>query len=41
MRHSTGYSLTDHRRNEDILEELEVNTVKKKSAEYKTIIISC
>jgi hypothetical protein len=35
MRHTAGYSLLDHRRNEDILEELKVDSVKKKLAQYK------
>jgi hypothetical protein len=32
MRRTEGYSLLDHRRNEDILEELKLNPVEKKLA---------
>jgi hypothetical protein len=35
MRRRAGYSLLDYRRNEDILEELTVNPVEKKLAQYK------
>jgi hypothetical protein len=35
MRRTAGYSLLDHRRNEDILEELRVDPVKKKLAQCK------
>jgi hypothetical protein len=34
MRHTAGYSLLDHRRSEDILEYLHVQS-KKKLAQYK------
>jgi hypothetical protein len=37
MRHTAGYNLLDHRRNEDILEELQVEPVVKKLAQYKKI----
>jgi hypothetical protein len=32
MRRTAGYSLLDHRRNENILEELQVDPVEKKLA---------
>jgi len=35
MRHTAGYSLLDHRRNEDILEELTVDPLENKLAQYK------
>jgi hypothetical protein len=35
MRSTTGYSSLDHRRNEDVLEELKVDPVEKKLAQYK------
>jgi len=35
IRHTAGYGLLDHRRNEDMLEELKVDLVKKKLAQYK------
>jgi hypothetical protein len=35
MSHGAGYNLLDHRRNEDILEELKAKPVKKKLAQYK------
>jgi hypothetical protein len=35
MRHTAEYSLLDHRRNEDILEELKVYVVEKKLAQHK------
>jgi hypothetical protein len=35
MRRTAEYSLLDHRRNEDILEELKVDSVEKKLARYK------
>jgi hypothetical protein len=35
MRRTAGYDLLDKRRNEDILEELKVDPVGKKSAQYK------
>jgi hypothetical protein len=34
MGHTTGYSLLDHRRNEDVL-ELKVNSVENKLSQYK------
>jgi hypothetical protein len=30
MRHTAGYSLLDHRGNEDILEELDVDPIEEK-----------
>jgi len=35
LRYKAGWNLLDHRRNEDILEELKVDPVKRKSAQYK------
>jgi hypothetical protein len=35
MRRTTGYSLLDHRRNEDIFEELKAEPVEKKLAQCK------
>jgi hypothetical protein len=35
MRHTAGYSLLDHRRNEDILEEFNVDPIEKKLAQCK------
>jgi len=35
MGHTARYSLLDRRRNEDVLEELKVNPVENKLAEYK------
>jgi hypothetical protein len=35
MRCTAGHNLVDHKRNEDILEELNVNSVRKKLAQYK------
>jgi len=35
MRRTVGYSLLDYRRNEGILEKLEVDLVEKKLAQYK------
>jgi len=35
MTRTAGYSLLDHRRNEDILEEFKVDTVEKKLAQYR------
>jgi hypothetical protein len=35
MRRTAGYSLLDHRRNEDILEGHEVNSVKETIAQDK------
>jgi hypothetical protein len=34
MRCTAGYSSLDHRKNEDILEELKVGSVEKKLAQY-------
>jgi hypothetical protein len=41
MSHKARYNLLDHRRNEDILEELEVDPVEKKSShcEQKWLIM--
>jgi hypothetical protein len=33
-RHTAGYSLLDHRRNEDILKELKVDPFENKLAQY-------
>jgi hypothetical protein len=35
MRYTAGYSLLGHRGNEDILEELKVDPVTEKLAQYK------
>jgi len=35
MRRITGYSLLDHKKNEDILEELKVDPIENKLAQYK------
>jgi len=35
MRCTAGYSLLDHRRNEDILEKLKADPVKRKIVLYK------
>jgi hypothetical protein len=35
MRHTAGYSLINQIRNESILEELKVDPVRKKLAQYK------
>jgi hypothetical protein len=35
MRHTAGYNLIHHRRNEDILEKLNVDTDEEKSAQYE------
>jgi len=35
MRRTAGYSLLGHKRNETILEELKVDSVEKKLAQYK------
>jgi hypothetical protein len=35
MGHTAGNSLSDHTRNEDILEDLKVDPVEKKLAQYK------
>jgi len=35
MKHTAGCSLFEHRRNEDILEELILHPVEKKFAQYK------
>jgi len=35
MRHTTGYSSLDYRRNEDVLEELKVDPVENRSAHCK------
>jgi hypothetical protein len=34
MRLTAGYSLLDHRRYEDILEEFKIDTVEKKLTQY-------
>jgi len=35
MRCTAGYNILDHRKNEDILEELKVDLVEKKLGQYK------
>jgi hypothetical protein len=35
MKHTAGYSLLDHRRNEDILEELRVDPYRNILVKYK------
>jgi ABC-type ATPase involved in cell division len=35
MRRTAGYILLDHRKNEDILEEIKVDPVENKLAQYK------
>jgi hypothetical protein len=35
IRITAGYSLLDHRRNADILEDLKVDPVEKRLAQYK------
>jgi len=35
MRRITGYSLLDHKKNEDILEELKVDPIENKLAQCK------
>jgi hypothetical protein len=35
MRHKAGYSLLDHRRNEDVLKEYYIDQTEKKLAQYK------
>jgi hypothetical protein len=35
MRRTAGYSLLDHSKNGDILEEIKVYTVENKSEQYK------
>jgi hypothetical protein len=35
MRHRAGYSLLDHRRSENDLEELKVDSLENKLAQYK------
>jgi len=40
MRSTAGYSLLDHRRNEYILEELKVDPVEKKLAQYKQKLLN-
>jgi hypothetical protein len=35
IRHTAGYSLLDNRRNKDLLEELKVDPIEKKLAQYK------
>jgi len=37
MRHTAGQNLLNYRRNEDILEELNVDRVEKKIPQYKQI----
>jgi hypothetical protein len=42
VRHTAGYSSLDHRRNEDILQELRVDPVWHKLAQYKQRMVrSC
>jgi hypothetical protein len=36
LRRTTGYTLFDHKRNEEILEELEIEPVEEKLRRYKT-----
>jgi hypothetical protein len=39
MRHTGGYILLDHRRNEDILEVFKIHLVEQKLAQYKQKLI--
>jgi hypothetical protein len=39
-RRTAGYNLLGHRRNGDVLEELNVNPVEKKSAQYKQKLLN-
>jgi len=41
MRHWTGCSLCDHRRNGDVLEQLKAEPVKKKLTQYKQEKLNC
>jgi predicted peroxiredoxin len=38
---TAGYSLLDHRRNEDVYKNLEVDPVKNKLAQYKQKLFKC
>jgi hypothetical protein len=40
MERITGYSLLDHKRNKDVLEECKVDPVENKVAEYKQRILN-
>jgi hypothetical protein len=40
MKHTAGYSLLDHRRNEDILEELNVEPVERELAQYEQKLLN-